>query len=451
MIDSAAAISSAFVDVNAVDSAGHSYVAGRFTDAVDFEPGGPGVEAAGGDSVAYLARYAPDHSLVWVRRMGGTGSGNSSHDDVVERGKDLAVDAAGNVYVTGEFLGRGSFGPITLTATGAGTDVFAAKLNANGDFLWARGWGKAATRAFGQGIAVDPFGDVVSVGFTAGLSPGDAWTASGFEARKYGPGGEPAWVRSWDNAGGTATRVRTDAAGDVYLCGTFGGTIDFDPGAGTKRITGASGCAEGEGFNGYVLKLTASGAFRWVAPFIADVWEVPGSDVRCIDLAVDAAGGAIVGGSYGGRVHLDPSSTIDEPLPNIGDRDSFVAKLTPSGALAWATPLGGARLKSVAVDSSYNIYAAGTFSGAFTPGCGTSPVPADAQHRSFVARLTPSGSVAWAETFGGSAKSIAVAPNGDIHVVGTFTGAIDFEPDPHGSAEWIRPSTITYLLKLKQS
>ena len=109
--------------------------------------------------------------LVWAKRAGGTGSAF---------GFGIAVDTAGNSYVTGGFEGTATFGPgetneTTLTSAAGDRDIFVAKYDASGDLLWAkRAGGEGFDRSFG--IAVDAAGNsYVTGGFegTATFGPGE--------------------------------------------------------------------------------------------------------------------------------------------------------------------------------------------------------------------------------------------------------------------------------------
>jgi len=101
--------------------------------------------------------------LVWARSMGGTGD---------DGGWGIAVDGAGNVYTTGEFRltvdfdpGPGSF---NLSSEG-GLDIFVSKLDANGDFIWARAMGGSGND-LGWSIAVDGTGNVYTTGDYAAIA-----------------------------------------------------------------------------------------------------------------------------------------------------------------------------------------------------------------------------------------------------------------------------------------
>ena len=75
---------------------------------------------------------------------------------------DVALDASGNIFVTGSFMGTTDFGGITLITTGF-NDIFVAKYDPNGNLLWVRGFGGPSFE-FGNTVAVDGAGNVVVVG-----------------------------------------------------------------------------------------------------------------------------------------------------------------------------------------------------------------------------------------------------------------------------------------------
>jgi hypothetical protein len=236
---------------DAVDVAGNTYVTGLLYGKMDFDPNvdrpdGSDILTPPGSSAAYIAKYAPDNTLIWARLVGSADTRTTNPNDPFEQGQGIAVDKSGNVYVTGDFVGKVTLGSTTLRGTGS-TDVFVAKLDPTGKFLWAKSWGGSATREFGSSIAVDGSGNVVSAGFTANLSSTGGWWTSGFEIHKFNPNGKAAWAVRYNNTGGTADDVATDAAGNIFVCGSFNGTLDFNLSRGKAAyVTGASGYPGGQ-------------------------------------------------------------------------------------------------------------------------------------------------------------------------------------------------------------
>ena len=124
----------------AADPAGNAYIVGEFysTNAT-FE--NVTLTNAGINDV-FLTKYDSLGNLVWARRAGGTGS---------DTAYAVAVDAAGNIYITGAFSSVADFGGVTLTNYGM-SDLFVAKYDPAGNVLWARNAGGAGY-AYGYGIA----------------------------------------------------------------------------------------------------------------------------------------------------------------------------------------------------------------------------------------------------------------------------------------------------------
>jgi hypothetical protein len=447
---------------NAVDAAGNTYVTGILYGSMDLDPGvdrpdGSDILTPPGSASAYIAKYAPDNTLIWARQVGSDYLRLVNANDPFEQGRDIAVDDSGNVYVTGDYVGQVTLGSTTLPGSGS-TNVFVTKLDPDGNFLWAQSWGGASTREFGNSIAVDGAGNVVSAGFSANLTSNGAWWANGFEIHRYSASGTPSWSVRYANPGGIADSVATDTAGNIYVSGSFNGTLDFNPHPRkTYYVSGAGGYSGGQAYNGFVLKLTSSGAFGWVSPFIARTGEQAGSAIYAQTLALDAGGNVIVGGSYRGQVDIDPNSKKDRRLPNISasGNDGYVAKLSPAGALLWAPPLGGGTVWDLAVDSSGGVYAAGDFHNEFVPGGGLPSVTSQGSSDVFLAKLTASGSVDWVSTFGGTSSelcyAVAVGDDGMISLAGAFRATVDFDPDPLVAHELTNSYySDMFILKIRQ-
>ena len=106
----------------ASDARGNSYVTGAFIETATFGAGDNETElTSAGDIDVFVAKYAPDGTLLWA-----TSAGGSDFD----QGHGIATDPRGNTYVTGWFLGTATFGTgdnETELDSAGGFDVFVAK------------------------------------------------------------------------------------------------------------------------------------------------------------------------------------------------------------------------------------------------------------------------------------------------------------------------------------
>ncbi len=366
----------------------------------------------------------------------------------------VAADAAGNSYVTGEFLGTVDFDPgpgtANLTATGA-SDLFVAKYTPAGTLAWVRQFAEQPNLSPGAGgIAVDGSGDVVFSGRFVGtvdFDPGPGTfnltavgTGDPFVA-KLDSGGNFVWAKQFaatdTSGGGDAHAVAVDGAGNVYAGGDFFGTVDLDPGPGTHNVTGVGSS------NLFVAKLDSSGNFVWGGPF-GHSTRGDGGSVN--SLAVDSAGNVYSTGYFYGTVNFDP--TAGSGAANLTEAgtgsDIFVSKLGTDGHFVWAkqfaeTGANNGHGQGVAVDGAGNVYTTGSFQGTadFDPGPGTfNLTTADGsssgpqQSAVFVSKLDGSGNLVWAKQFAGGGNDVgsgvAVNASGDVYVAGSFTGAAAF-------------------------
>ncbi|MCB9335951.1 MAG: SBBP repeat-containing protein, partial [Flavobacteriales bacterium] len=235
----------------------------------------------------------------WVKSFGG-----SSLND----GYSITVDDSGNVYTTGYFIGTGDFDPGTgianLTSTGI-QDVFVQKLDASGNFLWAKSFG-GSYNDYGRSITVDVSGNVYTTGYfigTGDFDPGADTTnltsSGGYDIfiQKLDASGNFLWAKSFGgNSEDRGESTTIDDSGNVYTTGYFHNTADFDPGADTANLTSA-------GFRDiFVQKLDASGNFLWAKSFGGNSNDYGRS------ITVDASGNVYITGTFEESVDFDPGA-----------------------------------------------------------------------------------------------------------------------------------------------
>lgn len=217
----------------AVDQSGNRYQAGYLRGIVDFDPdnthpaNSDRVTSRGGDD-AYLAKYGPSGGFVWVRSMGGTA------DD--ESVRDIELDSAGNIYITGSFSGTAEFGSQTFQSEGD-TDGFLAKLDPTGNFQWVKVFGGIESEGI-ERLAVSPQDDITVSRYWSPDSGNPDPQTKGLELIQFDSTGARLWSHSWqfDNLDYVARlskrELRTTANGDLIVTGHYIGNMDLDPGAG---------------------------------------------------------------------------------------------------------------------------------------------------------------------------------------------------------------------------
>jgi gliding motility-associated-like protein len=416
-----------------IDASGNVYTAGNFGSVVDFDPGAATFNLDPSAGALFISKLDASGNFVWAKQFGGP----VTHPLV------MTTDASGNVYATGFFSGTVDFDPgagVTnlIELAGTGGDIYILKLDVSGNFVWAKSMGGSLADV-ANSIAVDALGNVYTTGIFNGTADFDPGTGifnlnttlyANVFVSKLDAAGNFVWAKNIDgtyNAIGNAIAV--DASGNVYATGRFGGTADFDPGAGVSDLTAAGSSVTV--FDVFILKLDVTGNFVWARNF-GGIQEEDGYAI-----AADASGNVYTTGIFSGTVDFDPSASTFN-LISVGKTNIFISKLDATGNFVWAKSFGGAggAAYSLKLDPTGNVYATGIFSGTadFDPGIGTANLKGDVSNTAdiFVSKLDNAGNYAWAVSVGGGgddiAQSIAIDATGNLCVVGYFTGLADFNP-----------------------
>ena len=376
------------------------------------------------------AVYGQDPNLIWARQLGGAG---------LNAGRSVSVDAFGNVYTAGYFEGTMDFNPgpayFYLTSNGA-KDIFISKLDASGNFCWAKSIG-GCFDDIAYSIDVNSNGSLSVTGSFAGtvdFNPGSGCqflTSNGCSdifVLNLSTYGNFCWSRQIGGCGSDVGRgVKTDMWSNVYICGSFCATVDFNPGAGTFNLSGA-------GYqDAFILKLDPLGNFCW-ANKLGSFWDDSANSIT-----VDNSGNVIITGNYAGNVSVP---TIYGPafLPDFGAYEIFAAKLNSSGNFIWAKGIGGNYDdigQALTTDNQGNVLITGFFSEAvdFDPGIGMYVLAASCYQDIFVLKLDQNGNFKWAKKFGGTGYDagygIVTDGSGNVYATGYFENCCDFDPGPN--------------------
>lgn len=392
----------------AIDPAGNSYVVGSFSGAADFGSGWT-FNALGQEDM-YLAKYDNAGNPLWVVR-----GGMSLQDNA----RDVKLDAAGNIYVIGEYSDSIRFqalaGSFAVVAVG-GTDAYIAKFDpSNGNCLWL-------VTAGGTG------GDT---GYSLALMGTDLYAAGSFEGTASFGGNSTSSIANsdaylaklntlnqswtWVVRGGASgfdrgSSLCTDGS-SIYMAGHFQG-FNFSMGAGMAIGPG--------GVEGFLAKVSPAGATQW----INTIGNPSGSETPT-RVVSDGTDMYVTGNtSSAGSLSFKGSNTLSAFIPG-SNSDMWLAKVTTIGSWVWARADGGPNneLSMALIPLGSSVLAvAGSFESAWS--IGSNNLAGTGQDCFFSTFSAITGQPGFAKAWGGNGNSIAngigLDPNCNIIAAGDF-------------------------------
>ncbi len=406
------------------DALGNAYVTGT-TDSPNFPTTGGAFQTAfkGGTSDAFVTKLNPTGSaVVYSTYLGGNGE-----DD----GFGVAIDGAGNAYVTGatDSSNFPTTGGAYQTVFGGGTsDAFVAKLNPAGNALVYSTYLGGSGNEQANGIAVDGAGNAYVTGYFTGsfpVTPGAFQTvAAGVQSSfvtKLNPAGSALLYSTYVGGSGNdmAEAIAVNAAGNVYITGpTTSPDFPLTPGA-YQTVYGAT-----SSWDVFVTELNPAGSALVYSTYLGE-----NNNDASYGIALDAAGDAYIIGSTGGNFPTT-AGAYETVFP--GGVEVFVTKLNPNGtALIFSTYLGGGGITEgggIAVDPAGNVYATGLTSGSFPTTAGAyQTVYGGGTYDGFMTIFNPLGTALIYSTYlGGSGEDssykVALDPSENIYLTGYTSG-----------------------------
>ena len=378
-----------------------------------------------------LAKFDTSGVLLWEKFLGGTDTDNFNSNDNFDYGK-LAIDATGNIYVTGitnsdDFPTANPF----QANRGGGLDAFVTKYDTDGNILLSSYLGGNADENIGGAgdIAIDVNGNIFITGTTTSNSFFDSSSGSqtnfsgGLETDifvvKIAPDFSTIIGTYWgDEMIDVAKGIEIDHNGTVWIVGSSEDSELSLTGLYNNAIGGKDGLLLG--WNNDLSQLTNGTFFGGIF------------DDEITDIVTDASSDIyITGGTY---------STTDFPIANAfqqfyqGGQMAFVAKITTNGTLAWSTFLGGSQNEignSIVIDANQNVFVTGFTSSRDFPHHRTAQATFNdwtCSQDGFVAKFNADGTQDWASYYGGwreeNPTGVAVNSNNQVVIVGK-TKSID--------------------------
>lgn len=327
----------------ATDPNDNVFVTGFYQDAAVFDS--TLLTGIGGDEM-FIAKYDAQGNFQWARQANGPGN---------ERGKSIACDASGNVFVTGYYMDTCYFGSQMLVSPGL-DNVFLAKYDGSGNLLWVLDGG-SSSETWASTVGVNSYGDAWITGSFEGTAIFGSQTISSyggndvFLVKASSNGNWVTAVHSGGSADDFGNGLYVDGFDQIALTGSFFLTMSLPPAA---SITSNG---DKDGFSAYY---DPSGNCLW-----ARNYGGPASD-KGIDISVDELGFIYSTGFVSGTAIFDSISKT-----SAGGDDIFISKYTPQGNILYVELAGGTSQdygKGIAVAGAGEVFVGGVFQGSISFG-----------------------------------------------------------------------------------
>lgn len=259
-------------------------------------------------SVTTVAQSQLDPEFLWAVSAGGFAYDNS---------RDVVTDNSGNIFITGSYDVFADFGDTTLVTETE--NVFIAKLDSDGNFLWARSVLNFGTLEVVT-ITLDNSGNIIIAGNFAGrfqIESGQEFLSSGgldVFIIKYSPDGDFLWLNQFGGVEDNYVNdISTDTFNNIYFTG-----YNNSPTSGSNQI--------------YTASFNESGIFQWQRSTIGIGFYDKGTGI-----CVNNMNNIFVTGAFGDTKIFQGSNALtqDSVVISNGITDIFLAKYDLSGNLIW--------------------------------------------------------------------------------------------------------------------
>jgi hypothetical protein len=387
--------------------------------------------------------FTIDPGIIWATYYGGTGN------DWIE---EIRLGLNDDVFVSGTTASSSNIeSGGHQSAMDVSTDAFLVKLNANGQRQWATYYGGNGQDQ-GYSVAVDNTNSTILAGYTTSTTAipylghqltsggsGDAFIA------KFDTQGVRQWASYYGGASGDrAYSTVCDSQNNIYIAGNAGSISGIAFG-GYQNSSGGSSDA-------FIAKFNSSGVRQWGTYFGGG-----GSD-NARSIALDASNSIFITGETQSTSAIATSGAHQITYAGGSGNDAFLAKFTTSGALLWATYMGGTLTDNghaVSIDNIGNAYVAGlTYS---TSGIAFNGFQSgiSGQSEAFLVKFNASGTRLWGTYYGGTANdqadAIAIDDLDNVYLVGDTRSTTGVASGGYQNTIGSTTNADAFLAKFKSS
>ena len=430
----------------AMDNQGAIYVTGEFRNSVNFntDGGNDTLTSLSGSLDGFVTKLNADTSYAWTEQFG---DGNS------EVGHKIVVDDTANTYVLDN--NRGAFGTSQLN-----TSLRKFLANGTADFVLTFDNDSGSSEGFSLSISGSEIyvggGYIGTVDFdpTSGLDVRTSTGGSDGFVSEVGTDGSYAWTQTLGDTQDDYVRsVLADGNGNLFVAGSFRGSVDFSYGASTDIRTAVAF------MDSFITRMDTNGNPVWTNTLGRNAHDWTKA------MAMDANGNIYQGGKVNAVASSSRSASNWDFDPGPDDDIHFVGTHGAGFYTTWlrhidsdgnydfsatfaSTGSGHADVIDMIVGTSGEVYATGPYSGTvdFDDSTGVNSLSGGG---TYLAKRNADGSFAWVIKWIGVINGLTMDTAGDLYLTGGFSNTVDFDPTSGVDQKTAGANVSTYITQLK--
>lgn len=409
------------------DGNGNLYMSGRTNSTTSIATSGGFLNyALGGSYDAFIVKFNANGARQWATYYGWSGW---------DEGSACTTDNLGNVFLAGRTNSTAMVGSdgAHQPFAGGNNDAYIAKFNTNGVRQWGTFYGGTGSD-MGTGCATDSNNNVYLTGRS--LSNNNIGTPGSHQQFRFGsddaflvkfsPGGVRQWGTYYGGGGQDVALSIAVSSSDLVHIGGYTASSSNMATAGTYQPDLAGGQ-----FSGFLAQFNTDGVRQW-----GTYYSGTSGWTWVLDCDVDATGNIYISGLTQSPVNI-ASPGSHQQFFGGGNRDGFLAKITPNGTRTWGTYFGGGGNDdafgcTVSADNRVYIVGGTSSTDGIASDDATQPENGGGTNDAYLAQFDADGAFLWGSYFGGSGNDIAYgchANSDGIYMTG-FTGSTNVFATP---------------------